>query len=187
MARTKRKNKAAPRRESPVQFRPSGELSRLLDDFAGAHKVSKNEACRHLIALALVGLDARHYPAVREMATGATAGNVTQACLHLHAALGGAARLEGEPLVEPRRAAFVVGTICDALAAKNRTLDADCSAFLPRTPEAAPQTGPSFGTRVRRTVLKKPPEAGELSEGESALGSLPDEVNNGSVPQRVDG
>lgn len=80
-----------------------------------------------------------------------------------------------------------MGTVRDALAAKGLTLDADCSAFLPRTTEPATQTESPFGARVRRKVQKKPPDAGELLKGESALGSLPKEVDNGSAPQRVDG
>jgi len=189
VTRPKRAPEPPAKRESPVQFRPTGELCRLLDDFTSVHGMSRNEACRHLIALALVGLDARHYAVVREMAAGAMAGAFLQACLHLHAALLAAARLEGEPLVEPRRARFVVDTARDALAAKNLGLTADCSAFLPR--DLPPQVGhQDFGPVRRKVKAKLSPEDGEVSgavRGESALGSSPEQVNEGSVPQRVDG
>lgn len=189
MPRAKRP-KAAPKRESPVQFRPSGELARLLSDFAKNHGVARNEACRHLIAAALVGLDARHYPVVREMAAGAMAGAFIQACLHVHAALLAAARLEGKPLVEPRRSQFIVDTARDALAAKGLNLTATCSEFLPAEP---PRVEPrDYGPAKRRIMRKNTSSEADallgVVAGESAIGETEQAMSNDeSVPLRVDG
>ena len=189
MARPKR-SKPAPRREGPVQLRPSGELGRLFTEFTSASGLSKNEACRHLLALALVGLDVRHHPVVREMSAGAMAGNFLQTCLHLHAALLTAARLAEKPLAEAQRQRFVVDTAQAALAARSLSLKADCSAFCPR--EVLPQVEkPDLGPTRRRVMRKPPLEDAKIADGVSSELATDDplsqQVGEKSVPLRADG
>jgi hypothetical protein len=86
--------------------------------FAADHGLQVNEACKVLVALAVTALDARYYGLMRQLADVMGGANAfVRACVHVHAALAGARRATGRPLLrEAERLPHIVATIEAALA-----------------------------------------------------------------------
>jgi hypothetical protein len=115
-----------------VQFRPVPALAALVKAFAEDHGLALNEAYKDLAALAVVGLDGRFFALLNQMAAAMGGANAfVHACLHVHAALEGAARLRGTPIhAEPERSLFVLGTVHDFLAGRQLEVQAEGIWFL---------------------------------------------------------
>jgi hypothetical protein len=105
------------RRESPIQFRPGTELGQLVTEFSEANRLSDPEACRCLIALAVAGMDGRHYGLIRRFADGlGGAQEFVRACVRVKTMLDGAV-LAGaqEAATEPGRSKFIERIVEEAL------------------------------------------------------------------------
>lgn len=119
------KSDGGARQGPPVSFRPGAEIEGLLSSFAARRAVSLNEACKHLSALAVVGLDGRYYMLVVRMAeaTGGP-GAFGRACAHVHTTLAAVARSGGRRS-EDERVRLVAEAAQDYLAARGQTLRLD--------------------------------------------------------------
>src|SRR5687767_6279601 len=91
-----RKTSAEPKPALPVAFRPGPDLGQLVGAFACRHTLNANAAYRDLAALAVVGLDNRHYTLLAQLAEVLVGDNTfVRACVSVHAALVGAAVARG--------------------------------------------------------------------------------------------
>lgn len=140
MRRTKKDQ--TPKREAPLQFRPGPDLDRLIGVFARRHSLQANEACRRLVALAVLDMDGRFYDVVAQMAEvlgGADA--FTRACVYVHAALVGARTATGSALQhDPERARFIQQTVRHYLGQQGRQLRGSL-AFIEEQPREEQEEG----------------------------------------------
>ncbi len=153
----RRKKKAQPKQGPPVAFRPGSELEHLVGAFASKHQLGVHEAFKDLAALAIVGLDGRYFVFLNQMAAATGGVNAfVRACLHVHAALEGAARERGAPIqVDPERTRFILETVRDYLQSRGRQLEGECPWLMPEPPPEATQSErgtAKLSTRPKRVV-----------------------------------
>lgn len=114
----------APRdpREPPIQFRVGTEIRQLVRAFAAQHDLPLNEAAKYLVALAVTGLDFRHFGLVRQLAEATGGANAFfRSCIHILTALEGGALATGKPLqFEPERSRFILKVVRDFLSSRGR-------------------------------------------------------------------
>jgi hypothetical protein len=120
-----------PKQPPPRQFRPGPELEQLVTSFAAENGLQPNEACKVLVALAVITLDVRYYGLMRQLAEGMGGANAfVRACVHIHTSLA-AARLATGTLIksEVERLRIIVGTVQAFLARKGRQLQTEGMRF----------------------------------------------------------
>jgi hypothetical protein len=149
-----------PRRDAPIQFRPSSELGQLITGFAEKHRLDVSESCKCLLALAVTSMDCRFYDLVRQMADamGGTS-PFARSCIHVHTALAGAER-RAPFQDDSERALFILQTVRDNLATKGLQVREAGLWFLPPQEKTTPIAtgGPRLGERAKRRIRKLPEE-----------------------------
>jgi hypothetical protein len=131
-----RTQKRTPTQGPPLQFRPGVQLEELVQNFATTYGLQPNEACKALVALAVTEMDCRFYKWLRQLATAMGGPHAfVLACAHVHAAVDGAGRMRGAPLLaDPERARFILHTVRDFLASRGLQVDEAELSFLGEAP-----------------------------------------------------
>ena len=91
--------------------------------FAAERGVGINEMYKNLAALAAVGLDARHYDVLNQMAVLMTGRNAfVREALHVNAALHAAVRVAPQFAFDPDRIKFLLSTVTDQVRGAGQTI-----------------------------------------------------------------
>lgn len=114
----RKKPSRKPKQGPPVAFRPGAELAQLVTTFAGSRGVGEHEAYKHLAALAVVGLDVRHYDLVAALAATQPGVNpFVRAVLRLSTALTAVLNVDRRYAFDPLRTRFLAATVHQELGA----------------------------------------------------------------------
>jgi hypothetical protein len=140
----------------PIAFRPGAELAQLVATFAGSRGVGEHEAYKHLAALAVMGLDMRHYDLVAALAATQPGVNpFVRAVLRLSTALMAVLNVDGRYAHDPYRTRFLAATVHQELGGTGG-LPAELMRSLLAAVEPAPGDGgqtageePEFQTTAR--------------------------------------
>lgn len=110
----KRKTKQGP----PIAFRPGAELAQLVATFAEARSLGEHEAYKNLAALAVVGLDVRHYELVAALAATQPGVNpFVRAVMRLSTAMTAVLNVDHRCAWDPIRTRFMAATVNQELRA----------------------------------------------------------------------
>jgi len=162
------------KQEAPVLFRPGPDLGCRVQVFAEKRQIHLNLAFKNLAALAIIGLDHRHYDLIDQMADAMPGEHsFARACMQLSATLRGIELAHGgcPLLAEPERSQVMFDAVADFLATLGREAKTEGLWFVPKSRELSSTTAQSpqsteqkadFGSVPRRRIFKKPaPQSSE--------------------------
>jgi hypothetical protein len=159
-----------PVREPQIQVRLGTDLGQLVASFASKNGLTKNDACKCLIALAATAMDCRYYGLVHQMAGGMGGRHAfVRSCVHIQTALEGAVLAEGVELnAEPERSLFILKIVREYLLGKGMNVETAELSFVrqrPQQPAAeVPEETGYFGTHRRKKRKVKVPVPIEPTE-----------------------
>lgn len=134
MGRARIKTDEPDRPGLPVTFRPGPDLEQLARPFVERHKLAPAVAFKCLAALALIGLDQRHYSLVVQLAKVFVGDNpFPRACVYIQAAFAGVAAVRNGLVVvdEPHRSQLVFDVVRDYLRERDVEVDTTGLWFTP--------------------------------------------------------
>ncbi len=187
MGRARIKTDESDRSGLPVTFRPGPDLDQLARPFVERHELAPAAAFKCLAALALIGLDQRHYSLVVQLAKAFVGDNpFPRACVYIQAAFAGVAAVRNGLVVveEPHRSQLVFDVVERYLRDRDIKVDVTGLWFTPTGAEPAGlRATPTVG--FTNTAPAPEPESGDSGSAEKSAGRAASEAKSNSSFDRV--